>query len=90
MSILPVKCSFAILIMSIRTCPKCSAVFIDGQLKWLYSGKDGDPRDLAGLVCQPYGNADCINPMKNFPGGDTFAKRCQILENPLTLGDTDP
>ena len=68
-------------IMNVKSCPKCNACFIDGVLRWAYSGKEGDPRDLAGLVCKPYGDNTCINPMKNVEGGDTWAKRCQFIED---------
>lgn len=68
-------------IMRIKTCTKCGACFIDGIFRWAYSGKEGDPRDLAGLVCQPLGDDSCINPMKDVPGGDTFAKRTQLIQD---------
>jgi hypothetical protein len=67
--------------MEVKSCTKCGASFIDGVFRWAYSGKQGDPRDLAGLVCRPYGNANCINPMKDVPGGDTFAKRTQFIQD---------
>ena len=32
------------------TCPTCNAQWFGGQLYWS-TGKEGDPHDLAGLVC---------------------------------------
>jgi len=61
-----------------RTCTKCGARFLGGRLYWA-TGKRGDPRDLAGLVCQPYGDASCINPQRDATGGDTWAKRLDFL-----------
>ena len=68
-------------IMTIKVCSKCQATFIDGQLYWSGTGKLGDPRDLAGLYCQPYGDPNCINSMRNVEGGDTWAKRQEFIDN---------
>lgn len=65
--------------MGVKSCKKCGACFIDGVFRWAYSNKEGDPRDLASLVCRPYGNANCINPMRNVEGGDTWIKRQQFI-----------
>ena len=70
-----------ITIMTISVCNRCGATFIDGHLYWSGTGKRGDPRDLAGLVCRPHGDANCINPMKNVEGGDTWAKRQEFIDN---------
>jgi hypothetical protein len=67
--------------MTIKVCSKCQATFIDGQLYWSGTGALGDPRDLAGLVCRPFGDANCINPMRNVEGGDTWAKRQEFIDN---------
>lgn len=61
-----------------RACPKCGAKFLEGRLYWA-TGKPGDPRDLAGLVCQNWGDATCINPMRDAKGGDTWAKRLEFM-----------
>lgn len=61
-----------------QTCPKCGARFLEGRLYWA-TGKPGDPRDLAGLVCQNWGDATCINPMREAQGGDTWAKRLEFM-----------
>jgi hypothetical protein len=63
-----------------KTCPKCGARFLDGRLYWA-TGKSGDPKDLAGLVCQPFGDATCINPMKDAKGGDTWQKRLDFMNH---------
>jgi len=65
--------------MDIKTCPKCSAQWINGQLFW-YTGKSGNEEDLAGLVCNNYGNSQCINRMKGVVTGDTWEKRLKDLE----------
>jgi hypothetical protein len=64
--------------ISCRTCEKCGARFLGGCLYWA-TGKQGDPRDLAGLVCRPFGDSRCINTMKDVPGGDTWAKRLEFI-----------
>ncbi len=61
-----------------QTCPKCGARFLSGRLYWA-TGKPGDPKDLAGLVCQPYGDQTCINQMRDQTGGDTWKKRLDFL-----------
>lgn len=66
--------------MSIQTCPKCGACFIDGTLRWSNNGKEGDPRDLAGLVCQYINKDNCINPMREVVGGDTWQERQRISQ----------
>lgn len=61
-----------------KTCPKCGARFLEGRLYWA-TGKPGDPRDLAGLVCQNWGDATCINPMREDKTGDTWQKRFEFM-----------
>lgn len=65
--------------MSIKVCPKCSAKFIDNQLYWS-TGKEGDPHDLAGLVCNDYGNEQCINPCRGSTSGQTWEMRRKYIE----------
>jgi len=67
--------------MTVKSCIKCGACFIDGQLYWSGTGALGDPRDLASLVCRPYGDKNCINPMRNVEGGDTWTKRQEFIDN---------
>ena len=65
--------------MECKTCSHCEAKWLDGQLFWS-TGKLGNEIDLAGLVCNNYGNEDCINPAKGKEGGDTWEKRLAELE----------
>ncbi len=62
-------------------CPKCGAVWINGQHYWSGTGKKGNELDLAGLVCNKLGNHQCINPKRGSDGGDTWAKRLKDLED---------
>ena len=64
---------------STRTCPKCGARWLGDQLYWA-TGKKGDPKDLAGLVCRPFGDEQCINEMREVEGGDTWQKRMTFME----------
>jgi sRNA-binding protein len=61
-------------------CPKCGAVWINGQHYWSGTGKKGNELDLAGLVCNKLGNHQCINPRRGADGGDTWAKRLEDLQ----------
>ena len=61
--------------MDAKTCPKCGARFLEGTLFWS-TGKPGKLEDLAGLVCDEYGDHTCINELKGTKhGGDTWEKR---------------
>jgi hypothetical protein len=64
-----------------KVCPKCGACWIGGQHYWSGTGKVGDPHDLAGLVCNNYGDSQCINPCKGSTSGDTWAKRAEFLDS---------
>ena len=67
--------------MAIQVCPTCSAQFIDGVHYWSGTGKRGNPKDLAGLVCNSFcGDRPCINPCKGTEGGMTWQKRLNNLE----------
>ena len=63
-------------------CAKCGAVWINGQHYWK-TGYVGNEVDLASLVCQPYGDEQCINPQKNVEGGDTWAQRLKDIEKKM-------
>lgn len=52
---------------------------MEGQLYW-HTGAIGDPHDLAGLVCNDYGDDRCINPCKGSDSGDTWEKRREMME----------
>jgi hypothetical protein len=62
-----------------KECPKCGAVWLNGQHVWSGTGKKGNDLDLAGLVCNKLGDHTCINSMKGKDGGDTWAKRLEFL-----------
>ena len=67
-------------------CPTCNAQWLDGQLYWS-TGKEGDPHDLAGLVCNTlkdygYGKSKgCINPCKGSTSGQTWEQRRAFIDN---------
>ena len=61
--------------MNLKVCNKCGAQFMDGKLFWR-TGKEGKLEDLAGLVCDQYGDEQCINELKGTDHkGDTWEKR---------------
>lgn len=60
--------------MNCKQCGKCGAKWINGQLYWS-TGAVAKEEDLAGLVCNNYGDAQCINPKKGDETGDTWEKR---------------
>lgn len=68
--------------MMIKVCPICEAKFIDNQLYWA-TNKKGDPKDLAGLVCNKFrnGREGCINPLVGCEGGDTWEKRAGDIDS---------
>ena len=68
------------LTLSRKECPHCGAVWINGEHIWSGTGNKGSELDLAGLVCNKLGNADCINPSKGQEGGQTWAERLDRLE----------
>lgn len=65
--------------MECKTCPKCGARFMEGQLYW-NSGKEGCPHDLAGLVCNEYADETCINPCRGSTSGQTWESRRGFLD----------
>jgi len=60
-------------------CPKCEAIWINGQHYW-NTGCVGNEVDLASLVCRNLGDSQCINPQKHVEGGDTWEKRLQEID----------
>ena len=63
--------------MGFKSCPKCGANWIDGQLFWS-TGKLGKEEDLAGLVCNQLDEEDhelCINEKRGSTLGDTWEYR---------------
>jgi len=65
-------------------CPKCGAVWLNGQHIWTGTGKVGDPEVLSNLVCTTVNAPDCIN--KSYKKGhiygekDTWAKRKAFID----------
>jgi len=68
-----------------KECPKCGAVWFNGQHIWTGTGKKGNELDLAGLVCNSVDDDNCINPKKGMSGGDTWEKRLEFLEKAEAL-----
>ena len=64
-----------------KECPKCGALWINGQHYWAGTGKLGNELDLAGLVCNNLGDKTCINPVVGKEGGVTWAQRLESLDN---------
>ena len=64
-----------------KECPKCGALWINGQHYWSGTGKLGNELDLAGLVCNKLGDDTCINPCRGSEGGVTWEQRLTELEN---------
>tara|TARA_B100002019_G_C21187149_1_gene556828 strand:+ start:316 stop:564 length:249 start_codon:yes stop_codon:yes gene_type:complete len=62
-----------------KECPKCGAVWINGQHRWSGTGVRGSELDLAGLVCNNLGDNTCINPKKGEDGGDTWSQRLDLI-----------
>ena len=63
-----------------KECKECGAVGINGQHIWSGTGNKGNELDLAGLVCNKLGDANCINPCKGKEGGVTWAERLDTLD----------
>ena len=63
-----------------KECPKCGAVWLNGQLRWA-TGQVGNDLDLAGLVCNERGDETCINPDKGLVNStqQTWEKRVEFL-----------
>lgn len=65
--------------METKTCPKCGAHWMEGQLYWS-TGNVAKEEDLAGLVCNSLGDDTCINPQKGVDGGMTWEERASEAE----------
>jgi len=65
--------------MERKECPKCGATWLNGQHYWSGTGKPGNELDLAGLVCNKFGNETCINPCMGMEGGVTWKERLTSL-----------
>ena len=65
-----------------KECEKCGATWINGNHVWRDAGAQSESSelDLAGLVCNKYGNDQCINPMKGKDGGQTWEYRAGYID----------
>ena len=71
--------------MNLKVCNKCGAQFMNGKLFWR-TGKEGKKEDLAGLVCDKYGDEQCINDLKGTEhSGDNWEKRAAFIDG-VTAG----
>ena len=72
--------------MDNKQCPKCGAKWINGQLYWS-TGKEASELDLAGLVCNSFGDESCINTLKGEAGGLTWERRLAQMERDIAEFD---
>ena len=63
-----------------KECPKCGAIWINGQHIWSGTGAVGNEDDLAGLVCNNLGDEQCINPKRGSDKGDSWEARLAYME----------
>lgn len=69
--------------MENKTCSKCGATWMEGQLYWA-TGAKGTDEDLAGLVCnQVKESSECINPAKGTDTGQTWEYRRGFVDGAL-------
>ena len=68
-----------------KECEKCGATWINGEHVWRGTGarSDSSELDLAGLVCNKYGNEQCINPKKGQDGGQTWEYRAGYIDGKI-------
>ena len=72
-----------------KECPKCGAVWLNGQLRW-QTGVVGNDLDLAGLVCNQVDDGQgCINELRGTQGGDTWEKRAAKIEELFKAAELD-
>jgi len=69
--------------METKVCPKCEATWIGGQHYWTGTGQIGNELDLAGLVCNKFGDETCINPCVGMEGGVTWADRWTSIQKAI-------
>ena len=68
-----------------KTCSKCGAHWIEGQLYWR-TGAKGNDEDLAGLVCNRLPDEDipeCINSKRGDTTGQTWEYRRGFVDGAL-------
>jgi len=68
-----------------KECEKCGATWINGQHVWRGTGgsSESSELDLAGLVCNKYGNEQCINPKRGQDGGQTWEYRAGYIDGKI-------
>lgn len=70
--------------MENKSCLKCGATWIEGQLYWS-TGAKGTNEDLAGLVCnQVEDSTECINPSRGSDTGQTWEYRRGYVDGALS------
>lgn len=73
--------------LSTKICNKCGATWVNGKHYWRTGNtSDHSELDLAGLVCNDFGDEQCINPSRGMGGGDTWKKRSERI---TTLEEED-
>jgi hypothetical protein len=65
--------------MDSKICSKCGACWIDNQHYWTGTNKKGDETELANLVCDKFGDNNCINPAKGTTKGNGWEERLEKL-----------
>lgn len=66
-----------------KECPKCGAIWLNGQHIWNGTGAKGDEEVLNNLVCSKFRDGTCINPKARdemYANKDSWAKRLSHLE----------
>jgi|TARA_B100000530_G_C15583855_1_gene339541 hypothetical protein len=68
-----------------KECEKCGATWINGKhvFRGTAASYQNSELDLAGLVCNKYGNHQCINPMKGESGGQTWEYRSGYIDGKI-------
>ena len=70
--------------MENKSCLKCGATWIEGQLYWS-TGAKGTDEDLAGLVCNQVSEIEkCINPSRGSDTGQTWEYRRGYVDGALS------
>ena len=70
--------------MENKSCLKCGATWIEGQLYWS-TGAKGTNEDLAGLVCNQVDEVEkCINPSRGSDTGQTWEYRRGYVDGALS------
>ena len=80
---------FSDLKLNRKECPKCNAIWINGEHYWSGTGNKGNELDLAGSVCNNLGDDTCINPSRGCEGGDTWEKRLEFIDSQDLSGEYD-